>query len=64
MEHNLFQTTKSAFINLAKMEATISEEDIKTMQHAINKAYDSASPTERKELEEMQRQLQDNDYLY
>lgn len=63
MEQNLFQTTKSAFINLAKMEASVNAEDIKTMQQAINQAYDNASPQERQELELMQQQLQNNDYL-
>lgn len=64
VKDNLFQQAKNAFMNLANMETNVNEKDFEAIKQIIQDAYEDASPEEKKELEQMEKQLSDDGHLH
>lgn len=63
MEQNLFQEAKKRVMNMMNMGEQgqqISETDRNAMQHAIQAAYQEATPEEKDELQQLEQKLRNN----
>lgn len=63
MEKSLFQQAKDLITNLTNMQAGPSENEQQAAQHAIDAAYENATPEEQEQLQQLEQQLKQKNQL-
>ncbi|MCF3942060.1 DUF3813 family protein [Oceanobacillus alkalisoli] len=63
MEQSRFQQARQRIMDMMNMGQDVTEADKEAVQHAIQAAYEEATPQEQKELEQLEQQLTNNQQL-
>ena len=63
MEQSRFQQARQRIMDMMNMGQDVTEADKEAVQHAIQAAYEEATPQEQRELEQLEQQLTNNQQL-